>query len=156
MININNLNIVLYKPEIAMNVGNIMRTCTCCGITLHLIEPLGFPMGSAGIFPSSKEKRSMLDYNCQWYKYSSWENFLSIIPNNYLLVGITPHTNLIFNKINPKKNHILVFGRESSGFEDEIHNGLDVVGLIPMVLGERSFNICNSVSLTISHWLSLY
>lgn len=153
MIHNNKLNIVLYKPEIAMNVGSIMRTCTCAGIVLHLIEPFGFPMGSYGLFPSSKEKRSMLDYHCQWYKYSSWHNFLSIIPKNFILIGITPHSNLFIKNITPIFNHILVFGRESSGFEDEIHSQMDILAAIPMVLGERSFNISNSVALAISHWL---
>ena len=36
------LHIVLVEPEIPQNTGNIVRTCSATGATLHLVEPLGF------------------------------------------------------------------------------------------------------------------
>ena len=36
------LRIALYQPDIAGNVGAVMRTCACLGIALDLIEPMGF------------------------------------------------------------------------------------------------------------------
>ena len=36
------LNVVLFEPEIAGNVGSIMRTCIATDVKLHLIQPFGF------------------------------------------------------------------------------------------------------------------
>ncbi len=49
--------IVLFEPEIPPNTGNIIRLCANTGAKLHLIEPLGFPMGDA------KLRRAGLDYH---------------------------------------------------------------------------------------------
>ena len=154
MINSTGLNIVLYKPEIALNVGNIMRTCACLGATLHIIEPLGFPMGVDSIFPTAKSKRTALDYECNWHKYPSWKDFLSMMQNfpQYKLVGITPHTHLSMKNIKPKNNHVLVFGRESDGFDDEAHSQMDVLISIPMEPDQRSFNLAISVAMILNHW----
>ena len=150
MIIANKFNIVLYKPEIAMNVGNIMRTCACSNMVLHIIRPIGFPLGKDGLF--GKDKRSALDYNCQWYIYNSWEDFLSIT-GRYILVGITPHTHLTIHAIPKNTNYILVFGRESDGFDDEAHEHMDMLCSIPMAPNQRSYNISISVAITISQLL---
>jgi tRNA (cytidine/uridine-2'-O-)-methyltransferase len=154
MLNLNGINVVLYKPEIALNVGNIMRTCACLGATLHIIEPLGFPMGVQSIFPTAKAKRTALDYECHWHKYPSWNNFLSMVAQfpSYKLVAITPHTNLSIKNITPHHKHILVFGRESDGFDDEAHSQMDLLVSIPMELGQRSFNLAISVAMVLNHW----
>ena len=143
------INIVLFKPEIALNVGNIMRTCCCLNIKLHLIEPFGFPMGKDGFFPSSKDKRSALDYECNWKKYSSWDDFLKEIPKISRLIGITPHTSLCFSKFSFQKDDYLIFGRESDGFDDDTHSQMDILLSIPMAIHQRSFNITTSVALVL-------
>ena len=145
----NKLNIVLFKPEIAMNVGNIMRTCSCLDLTLHLIEPFGFPLGKHGFFPTSKDKRTAMDYECRWYKYNSWECFLKEIPSNGRLIGITPHTSLKINEIKFKDNDILIFGRESDGFDDESHGQMNILASIPMAPHQRSFNVTTSIAIVL-------
>ena len=34
--------IALYQPDIPQNTASIIRTCSCLGITLEIIEPCGF------------------------------------------------------------------------------------------------------------------
>ena len=38
------LNVVLFRPEIAGNTGNIIRLCANTGAVLHLIKPLAFEL----------------------------------------------------------------------------------------------------------------
>ena len=52
----NDINIVLVEPEIPQNTGNIARTCTATGASLHLVKPLGFEIDDR------KLKRAGLDY----------------------------------------------------------------------------------------------
>lgn len=49
-------HIVLYKPQIPPNTGNIARTCAGTNTALHLIHPLGFDVTDRTL------KRAGLDY----------------------------------------------------------------------------------------------
>ena len=37
------MKVALYEPDIAGNVGTIIRMCACLGLDLDIIEPCGFP-----------------------------------------------------------------------------------------------------------------
>ena len=50
------LNVVLYRPEIPANTGNIARLCGAAEIPLHLIHPLGFEVDDKHL------RRAGLDY----------------------------------------------------------------------------------------------
>ena len=50
------VTLVLYKPQIPPNTGNIMRLCSNTGFKLHLIKPLGFNLDDKSL------KRAKLDY----------------------------------------------------------------------------------------------
>ncbi len=49
-------SLILYEPEIPPNTGNIMRLCANTGVTLHLVEPLGFELDEPRL------RRAGLDY----------------------------------------------------------------------------------------------
>ncbi len=70
--------IALYQPDIPQNTASIIRTCSCLGIMLEIIEPCGF------IINDRKFKRVVMDYydakNIQFYK--SPEDFF-ISKRNY-------------------------------------------------------------------------
>ena len=67
----NKLRLALYQPEIALNVGSIIRLCSCFKIDLDIIEPCGFPFSIKAL------KRSSLDYykTCNINKYLNYEDF---------------------------------------------------------------------------------
>src|SRR3546814_1835252 len=50
------MEIALFQPDIAGNVGTILRTAACFGAPAHIIEPCGFPFGDAAL------KRAGMDY----------------------------------------------------------------------------------------------
>jgi tRNA (cytidine/uridine-2'-O-)-methyltransferase len=50
------LRVVLYRPQIPQNAGNVARTCAATGVPLELVAPLGFEVDDA------KLKRAGLDY----------------------------------------------------------------------------------------------
>ena len=37
-------HLILYQPEIPPNTGNVIRLCANTGVSLHLVEPLGFDL----------------------------------------------------------------------------------------------------------------
>ena len=77
--------IALYQPDIPQNTASIIRTCSCLGIMLEIIEPCGF------IINDRKFKRVVMDYydakNIQFYKspedfFISKKNTRIILPYN--------------------------------------------------------------------------
>ena len=68
------MNIVLFQPEIPQNTGNIMRTCSATGATLHIIGPLKFELNDESL------KRAGMDYvtTLEYHYYDSFEDFRSI------------------------------------------------------------------------------
>ena len=48
--------IALYEPDIPQNTAAIIRTCSCLGAILEIIEPCGF------LFNDKRFKRVVMDY----------------------------------------------------------------------------------------------
>lgn len=51
------LHVILFRPEIPPNTGNVIRLCANSGAALHLIRPLGFELDDARL------RRAGLDYH---------------------------------------------------------------------------------------------
>lgn len=71
------MKIALYQPDIAGNVGTIIRMCACLGFDLDIIEPCGFP------FDDSRVRRSAMDYydHVKITKYADFEEFRNEVKN---------------------------------------------------------------------------
>ena len=63
--------VALFQPDIAGNVGTIIRTCVGFDVELHIIEPCGFP------FDMQRVKKSALDYifKAQIFRHASFDDF---------------------------------------------------------------------------------
>jgi tRNA (cytidine/uridine-2'-O-)-methyltransferase len=137
------MNIVLYKPEIPQNTGNIIRLCANINANLHLIQPLGFSLNDRNL------RRAALDYYdlCNVYIHENFQEFL--ISNKASKIYLTDtkakniYSSIIFNI-----SDTFVFGSESKGIDKSILNQFDSASkiYIPMFSNIRSLNICNSVS----------
>ncbi len=137
------LNIVLVEPEIPQNTGNIARTCAAAGMTLHLIEPLGFSISDKYL------KRAGLDY---WDKlevitYKNLDFFMdSVKPENCFY--LTTKGEKTHSEVNYTLNSYLFFGKETKGLpEDLLHRNYGNCIRIPMKKESRSLNLSNSVSI---------
>ena len=129
--------IALYEPDIPQNTAAIIRTCSCLGADLEIIEPCGF------IFDDKRFKRVVMDYmDKKIIKfYSSYDEFFKRKKNQRVILmttkGSTP-----YNKFNFKINDTILFGRESAGVPENIHSLVNKRLKIPMVNDKRSLNIC--------------
>ena len=110
------LNIVLYQPEIPANTGNISRTCVVTGAALHLIEPLGFDISERAV------RRAGLDYwqKLQLYTYRDWADFLARNPGAEIFLATTKGS-VPYTEIRYPRGAFLVFGRETAGLPEELH-----------------------------------
>ncbi len=140
--------IALFEPDIAGNVGAIMRTCACMGIELHIIEPCGF------VFDLQKIKKSALDYIdfVQLFRHNSFDDFYQqqIIqnPQNRLIL-LTTKASDSYTNFNFRENDILLLGRESAGVPDEVASKADAWIKIVMQEKMRSLNVAISAAMVL-------
>ncbi len=137
------LNIVLHEPEMPANTGNIGRTCVAAGLRLHLIEPMGFRINDKMV------KRAGLDY---WDKldvtiYDDYNDFLAKNPGAKIYMATTKSKQK-YTDVSYEEDAYIMFGKESAGIPEEILlDNKETCVRIPMMLGERSLNLSNSVAI---------
>ena len=141
-------NVVLFEPEIPPNTGNIIRLCANTGATLHLIEPLGFPLEDA------KLRRAGLDYHefASLLVYKNWADFLDKTkPDPKHLFALTTKGKASFAQARFTKNDYFVFGSETKGISDEVRNAIPEQNRVrlPMQENSRSLNLSNSVAILV-------
>ena len=136
------LKIILFQPEIAGNVGSIIRCCACFDAEFHVIEPLGFP------FDLKRIKRSAMDYidSVKIFRYASFDSFFeeNILKNNSRLILASTKGTLDVQEFKFQDNDFILFGKESAGVPDFIHSKAHHKILIKMKNNQRSLNLAIS------------
>ena len=134
--------VVLFQPEIAGNVGNILRSCAAFGVPLHIIEPLGFPLAARDV------RRAAMDYGraVDLTRHASWETYAAR-PARRVLFTTRGEADLRALALRPGDH--LVFGRESTGVPEGVHAACDVRVRVPLADGARSLNLANTVAVAL-------
>lgn len=137
-----NFNIVLYQPEIPQNTGNIARTCVLTDCKLHLIKPLGFELDEKHL------KRAGLDY---WQYldlevHESYEEFMEKYGHNKIYLAST-HGSEFYDEVEFKQGDFIMFGRETSGVPDDVHNACENMRVPMIKSSDRSLNLSNTVAI---------
>ena len=138
------MRIALFEPDIPQNTGNIFRLAACFGIEVDIIEPTGY------IFDDKRFKRASMDYmnHIQYKRHLNWNAFYDWNKkNNFRLILLTTKSNKKYTDYQFQHNNILLFGRESAGVPQEVHNSVDEQLTIPMVKNLRSINVSSSVAI---------
>ena len=141
-------NIALYQPDIPQNTAAIIRTCSCCSLKLEIIKPTGF------VLNNRKLERVYLDYleNCEIVYYENFEEFLEVKELGDIVLFTTKSKNQYF-KYKFKRNVTLLFGSESKGVHEKVHNKIFNKLNIPISKKARSLNLASSVAIAASEAL---
>ena len=136
------MEIVLYQPEIAGNVGACIRLSANTGISLNIIKPYGFS------FQENKIRRAGLDYHdlASVSTYENWEEFISLNTKKNIAYLSSKGTKSYWD-IDLSKYDFLVFGPESVGLPQYITSEQENLLTIPMDDNSRSINLANSVAI---------
>ena len=138
------LRIALYQPDIAGNTGTILRFAACLDIAVDIIEPAGFPLSDRAL------KRAGMDYlemaalsrHADWHAFEEWRK-----AHARRLVLLTTKATIAYTGFAFAAGDILLFGRESAGVTEEVHQAADARLTIPMRAGARSINVALSVAM---------
>ena len=140
--------IALYEPDIPQNTASIVRTCSCLGAQLEIIEPCGF------LLSDKRFKRVVMDYmninNISFYK--DYKEFFKIKKKERVIL-ITTKADKVYTDFSFKKNDTILFGRESSGVPKHVHEIVNERLRIPMLENKRSLNLATSVGIVLAEQL---
>lgn len=139
------IHVVLFRPEIPQNTGNIGRLCACLPTRLHLIHPLGFSLSDRYL------KRSGMDYwrYLDFQEHRDWNAFIQSGLGPQRIWLLTTHAERPYTDVHYQDEDGLLFGSEGSGCPDALHKALtDFRITIPMPHPKvRSLNLSTSVGI---------
>jgi tRNA (cytidine/uridine-2'-O-)-methyltransferase len=138
------LRIALYQPDIPGNTGTILRLAACLALTVDIIEPAGFVLSDKNL------RRAGMDYlasavmvrHVNWERFDTWRR-----EEGRRLVLASTRAAVPYTRLEYSPNDILLFGRESAGVPDHVHDAADARVIIPMVEGQRSINVAMSAAM---------
>jgi len=136
------MHIALYKPDIPQNTAAIIRLGACLNLKIHIIEPCGFDL------EDSRFKRVVMDYigYSKIFRYQDYDDFLDKNKKKRIIL-ITTKAKKHYHKFKFKKDDILLFGRESAGVPNNLHDTIKDKIKIPMNKKTRSLNVAMSVAI---------
>ena len=144
------MEIALFQPDIAGNVGTTLRTAACFGAAAHIIEPCGFPFSDGAL------KRAGMDYavranvrrHADWAGFAEWAR-----SEGKRLVLLTTSGAARLPDFAFAANDILLLGAESSGVPPHVHDAVGARVAIPMQAGFRSLNVAVAAGIALAEAL---
>lgn len=139
-------DIILHRPEIPPNTGNVIRLCANAGCRLHLIRPLGFELDDARL------RRAGLDYHeyATLDVHDDLDTCLAALGQPRLFAlstrGVRRYDDVMF-----QRGDALLFGSETSGLPPALLESLPAERRLrlPLRPGNRSLNLSNAVAVLV-------
>jgi tRNA (cytidine/uridine-2'-O-)-methyltransferase len=142
------MRVALYEPEIAGNVGAVMRLGACLGVAVDLIEPMGFA------WDDKRVRRTAMDYidHVEVVRHAGWEAFRETVGGRRLVLFTTKAVQSPYD-FAFGADDVLLFGKESAGVPAEVAAACDARLRIPMRPQVRSMNLASSAALVMGEAL---
>jgi tRNA (cytidine/uridine-2'-O-)-methyltransferase len=142
------MRIALFEPEIAGNVGAILRLGACLGAAVDLIEPLGF------VWDDRRVRRTAMDYidHVIVARHAGFEAFRASIGSRRLVLFTTKASQSAYEFAYGRED-VLLFGKESGGVPAAVAQACDARVRIPMRPEVRSMNLATAAALALGEAL---
>ena len=142
------MRIALFQPEIAGNVGAVMRLGACFGVAVDLIEPLGFA------WDDKRVRRTAMDYidHVAVARHVDFWAFHATVGEARLILMTTKVDATLYDFVF-KASDILLFGQESAGVPATVAAAAAAAIKIPLRRQVRSFNLATAAAITLGEAL---
>ena len=142
------MRIALFEPEIAGNVGAVLRLGACLGAAVDLIEPMGFT------WDDRRVRRTAMDYidHVEVVRHASFAAFRATVGGSRLILFTTKASQSAYD-FAYRPDHVLLFGKESAGVPPEVADACHARLRIPMRAQVRSMNLATSAALALGEAL---
>jgi tRNA (cytidine/uridine-2'-O-)-methyltransferase len=140
------IKVVLIRPEIPWNTGNVGRTCAAAGAELHLVGPFGFSLSERRL------RRAGLDY---WERlapvvHESLDAFFKKLPPDADVLAFSAEGGRTHWEARYGPDSWLVFGGESAGLPPELRMlWKERLYRVPMAAGARSLNLSTAAAVVL-------
>lgn len=141
------MRIALYQPEIAQNVGAVLRLGACLGVAVELIEPMGFA------WDDKRVRRTAMDYidAVAVTRHADFATFHGATPGRLLLLSTkgdrSPYDFAFAD------DDTLLLGKESAGVPPAVAAACDAILRIPIHPQVRSLNLATAAALALGEAL---
>jgi len=142
------MRIALFEPEIAGNVGAVLRLAACMGAAVDLIEPLGFT------WDDRRVRRTAMDYidHVTITRHADLAAFHATVRTARLVLFTTKANSSAYDfRFEP--DDVLLFGKESAGVPIAVAEACDARVRLPMRPQVRSMNLATSAALALGEAL---
>jgi len=136
------MRVALFQPEIAGNVGAVMRLGACLGVAVDLIEPMGFA------WDDRRVRRTAMDYidHVEVVRHPGFDAFRHSVGEARLVLFTTKAT------VSPydfafRGDDVLLFGQESAGVPQTVRNASAASVRLPIRREVRSLNLASAVAI---------
>jgi len=142
------MRIALFEPEIAGNVGAVMRLCACLGAAVDLIEPLGFA------WDDRRVRRTAMDYidHVSVTRHQDFAAFRQTVGSSRLVLFTTKAQQSAY-EFGYRPDDILLFGKESAGVPELLADDCEERVRIPLRPAVRSLNLATTAALALGEAL---
>lgn len=144
-------HVILHRPEIPPNTGNVIRLCANTGAQLHLIRPLGFDIDDRQL------KRAGLDYHeyARMQVHDDLDAALAAITGQTgvppRVFALTTRGGVRFDAPTYRDSDVFLFGSETAGLPQDLLERIPEPQRLrlPMQPHNRSLNLSNAVAVMV-------
>jgi tRNA (cytidine/uridine-2'-O-)-methyltransferase len=142
------MRVALFEPEIAGNVGAVLRLGACLGTAVDLIEPMGFA------WDDRRVRRTAMDYidHVTVVRHPGFDAFRAATGTQRLVLFTTRGTASPYD-FAFRPGDVLLFGKESAGVPPAVAEACDARLRLPMRPAVRSMNLATAVALALGEAL---
>lgn len=142
------MRIALFEPEIAGNVGAVLRLGACLGAAVDLIEPMGF------VWDDRRVRRAAMDYidHVEVARHAGFDAFRMASSARRLVLFTTKASQSLYD-FAFAPGDVLLFGKESAGVPAAVAEACHARLRIPMREQVRSMNLASSAALALGEAL---
>jgi tRNA (cytidine/uridine-2'-O-)-methyltransferase len=144
-------HVILHRPEIPPNTGNVIRLCANTGAQLHLVRPLGFDLDDRQL------RRAGLDYHefAPMQVHGDLDAALAAIASRAgappRVFALSTRGSVRFDQVAYRAGDAFLFGSETAGLPQAVLDAIPAAQRLrlPMRPGNRSLNLSNTVAVTV-------
>lgn len=142
------MRIALFEPEIAGNVGAVLRLGACMGVAVDLVEPMGF------VWDDRRVRRAAMDYidHVSITRHAGFDAFKNTIGGQRLVLFTTKSDQSPYD-FSFAPDDVLLFGKESAGVPAAVAEVCDARLRIPMMPQVRSMNLASTAAMVLGEAL---
>jgi tRNA (cytidine/uridine-2'-O-)-methyltransferase len=144
------MRLAFFQPDIPQNLGGALRLGACLRASIEVIEPCAFPLSDPAL------RRAALDYGgkAEIIRRAGWSDFLAAPERRAgRLVLFTTRAAAPYTEFDFRAGDTLLFGQESAGVPDFVHDAAQARLVVPIAPEARSLNVIAAAAMALGEAL---